>query len=168
MAALERGFEKERLLYRSQQTYRGCVSRFLDWAKGRWADGTPEDVVSAYLGEHAPDWAAATQSQALNAIVFFFSRGSGKATRRITSVDPRSTREAPACVAYARGGARRPRRDARSESPRVRANVWLGISYHRGLSIAATRCELARAYRRRARWKGRERSRDVPAGLPRR
>jgi integrase len=75
MAALERGMGRERLLYRSQQTYRGCVSRFLDWAKGRWSGSTPEQVVSDYLGEHAPNWAAATQSQALNAIVFFFRAG---------------------------------------------------------------------------------------------
>jgi len=75
MAALGRGFDKERSLYRTRQTYRGCVSRFLDWAKGRWRMSTPEDLVSEYLGEHAPNWAAATQSQALNAIVFFFRSG---------------------------------------------------------------------------------------------
>lgn len=51
MAALERGMQRERLLYRSQQTYQGCVSRFLDWAKGRWGEATPEQVVSEYLSE---------------------------------------------------------------------------------------------------------------------
>lgn len=70
MALLERAFERERLLYRTRQTYRGCVARFL--REANWSLGSYEDVVSDYLSAHAPDWAAATQNQALNAIIFLF------------------------------------------------------------------------------------------------
>lgn len=37
MELLERGMQRERLLYRSQQTYRGCVHRFLNEVRGCWA-----------------------------------------------------------------------------------------------------------------------------------
>lgn len=73
MALLERGMERERLLYRTKQAYRGCVARFL--REANWSAGSPEDVASEYLSRHAPNWAAATQNQALNAIVFFFKHG---------------------------------------------------------------------------------------------
>jgi len=74
MEKLEVGMVRERLLYRTQQTYRGCVMRFLTWAAGKWSANTREQVVSDYLGEHAGNWSAATQNQALNAIVFFFKK----------------------------------------------------------------------------------------------
>jgi len=67
---LERAMNQERLLYRSKQTYRGCVHRFL--SEARWMGFTPEQVVSNYLSSHSTNWSAATQNQALNAIVFFF------------------------------------------------------------------------------------------------
>lgn len=73
MELLERGFDRKRSLYRTRQTYRGCVSRFLDEVD--WKIGTPEDAVSDYLSRHAAGWAAATQNQALNAIVFLFKHG---------------------------------------------------------------------------------------------
>jgi len=73
LALLEIGMQRERLLYRSQQTYRGCVARFLRDAD--FSAGTPQEIVSAYLSSHSSSWAAATQNQALNAIVFFFKHG---------------------------------------------------------------------------------------------
>lgn len=72
MTLMDRAMERERLLYRSCKTYRGCVYRFLCEVAGKWGGRLPEDVVSEYLGSHASNWAAATQNQALNAIVFFF------------------------------------------------------------------------------------------------
>ena len=70
---LEAGFVRERLAHRSRITYRGCVDRFL--REANWTAETPEDTVSQFLGSHAAGWAAATQSQYLNAIVFLFRYG---------------------------------------------------------------------------------------------
>jgi len=70
MVLLEGAFERERLLYRSKQTYRECVRRFL--RETVWTGQSAEDAVCAFLSSHAANWAAATQSQYLNAVVFFF------------------------------------------------------------------------------------------------
>lgn len=70
LTLLEAAFDRERLLYRSRQSYRGCVVRFLREIVGD--SGTAEEIVSGFLSAHAGDWSAATQNQHLNAIVFFF------------------------------------------------------------------------------------------------
>lgn len=75
MQRLEIGMERERLLYRSKNSYRGCVSRFLNEVRGQWTGRSPEEVVSGFLSSHAWEWSASTQDQYLSACSFFFRHG---------------------------------------------------------------------------------------------
>lgn len=70
MERFERGMREERKALATRQTYRSHVGQFLEFAKR--ADGTVEERISGYLSWVARNRAAATQAQALNAIVCFY------------------------------------------------------------------------------------------------
>lgn len=66
----ERGMREERKALTTRQTYRSHVRQFFGFCKN--SAGTVEERVSAYLSWVALNRAAATQAQALNAIVCFY------------------------------------------------------------------------------------------------
>jgi integron integrase len=73
MALFENGMREERKARATMDTYRSHVRQFLAFRPvGVSADWTVEDRVSAYLSWVALNRAAATQAQALNAIVCFY------------------------------------------------------------------------------------------------
>lgn len=61
----------QRLSRHTAETYAHWVGRYCDHVK-RCAGGSSEDKVRLFLEEMAPRCAAATQNQALNAVVFFY------------------------------------------------------------------------------------------------
>lgn len=71
MALFELRMREERKALTTRQTYRSHVGQFLGFAK-RSSGGSVEEMVSAYLSWVAVNRAAATQAQALNAIVCFY------------------------------------------------------------------------------------------------
>lgn len=70
MDKFERGMREERKALTTRQTYRSHVGQFLGFSKN--SPGTVEERVSDYLSWVALNRAAATQAQALNAIVCFY------------------------------------------------------------------------------------------------
>ena len=73
MALFEKGMREERKARATMETYRSHVRQFLAFRPANLeASWTVEDRVSAYLSWVALNRAAATQAQALNAIVCFY------------------------------------------------------------------------------------------------
>jgi integron integrase len=70
MELFERRMREERKALTTRQTYRSHVGQFLGFTKR--SEGTLEERVSEYLSWVALNRAAATQAQALNAIVCFY------------------------------------------------------------------------------------------------
>lgn len=59
---------------RTERAYVGWIRRFIDCSRGLGRNVAPEMMVRAFLESIAPDCAASTQNQALNALAFLFNQ----------------------------------------------------------------------------------------------
>lgn len=69
---------RERLSYRTEQSYCGAVGRFFDWCSINNRLATNDERVSEFLSERAESWSASSQNLHLNALVSFFAKAIGK------------------------------------------------------------------------------------------
>lgn len=74
---MRRACRRDRLSYRTEESYCGAVGRFFEWcAENR--EGNNDERVSAFLSAHAERWSASSQNLHLNALVSFFAKAINK------------------------------------------------------------------------------------------